>query len=233
MRGVSDLDLERFLVDDLDPQDAARVAAAINDDPELAAHVASRRAEQRAFAAVRPRLPARVAIDDRRGSFAQRLRVLLAPAALATACVVAFMVLPRSPSDDVTARGAALPVALVVQREGRVFRHAQSVPLRADDRVRIEVTSARDGVGTVVGIDERGAVSLLYGAASVTRGVTIFPDSLALDDSVGPETWIVVVDDVPHDARRVAAAFLSSSGLAAQFPGASIGVVRFEKEGSP
>jgi hypothetical protein len=42
MTRVTDLDIERFLVDDLDDADRVRVAAAVAADPALAANVAAR-----------------------------------------------------------------------------------------------------------------------------------------------------------------------------------------------
>jgi hypothetical protein len=245
MRAVSDLDLERFLVDELDATERDRVAAAIAADVELAAYVHIRRADQQAFRIAHPRAPAPTV------SLWARLRTSFptAPALAAVACAVLFVAVGRvddkvdeevdeevdgGAATGIVARGA-LPVALTVLRGGQVFRHGVGVPLRAGDAVRVEVDCPTGGFATVVGVDSRGVVSVYYDGVPVARGRAPLPGSLVLDDAAGAEEWIVIVDATAPGAKRVAQALRQSATdagdrLAAAFPRATIGVVRFEKE---
>ncbi|MFP2925295.1 hypothetical protein ACLESO_08770 [Pyxidicoccus sp. 3LG] len=61
--GVPDLLIERYLCGELSSEEALRVEEAARASPELAAHLERRRAEQQAFAAVRPFAPVGARIE--------------------------------------------------------------------------------------------------------------------------------------------------------------------------
>ena len=239
MRAVADLDLERFLVDDLDDAERARVARAIDDDPALAAYVAERRASQRAFALAGPRRrpvgdlsPAR----DRRGWFSVGA---LVPALAAAAAVVVFATVgdvagdgTLVPDPTVHARGRALAVAVVVRRGDAVLRPGPGALVRAGDAVRFETTLPAPGRCSVVGADDRGPVVVHEEDAPMPAGVAALPGALVLDDAPGPERfWIACGPRAPGGAALARAwrqaGGPSTAGLADDVASA---VVVLEKE---
>lgn len=235
MSRISDLELERFLTDDLDDSARARVAAAVAVDADLAAVVAERRAEQRAFFIQHPRAPVPPVSMRARLSSWSRLRLAAAPLAAAAAAVVAFVVVtPDAPRDDagVRARGAALSARLLVQRAASdrppvVFAH-QGEPLRAGDAVRVEVDLARAARCAVVGVDARGVRALHYDDVAVDAGLQVLPEALVLDDSTGPEELVVVCDAGERVDERT-----DVTALAKRAPQARIAVLAFTKEPAP
>lgn len=190
MTRVSDLDLERFLTDDfVDDDERVRIAAAIATDATLSAHVAERRLDQQAWAALHRRPPTVVpTMTTRWRGFWRVLR--LSPLVAVAAAVL--VVVTRTPDTaGVATRGAGLVAHLLVRRDAVVFVHAQQ-PLRAGDAVRIEVELDVDDRCSVIGVDARNARSLLYDDIAVASGTTVLPDALVLDDSSGDELLAVV-----------------------------------------
>jgi hypothetical protein len=246
MTRVTDLDLERFLVDDLDDADRARVAAAIDSDPDLAAHVAARTSEQQAFFARRPLPPvvqAGAATDDDKAPLAVRLsawaRVLRgAFVAVPAAAIVAVLVVVSVgdvPGVGVGVRGEALSARLVVRREAQVFRHAGE-PLRAGDAVRIEVDLAAPALCSVIGVDVKGAAVVHYDNIALRAGSGVFPDALVLDAAEGAEDLIVACDVGAVDVDAIvsgAAGSVDVDAVARRAPRAKLAVLSFVKEPAP
>lgn len=247
MTRVTDLDLERFLVDDLDDTDRERVAAAIAANPALAAHVAARRTEQQAFFARRPLLapapqelasatppPSRFSLQGL-GAWAVWLRrALLA----APAVVVVGLVVLRADAPGVAVRGAALSARLVVRRDAQVFRHAGE-PLRAGDAVRIEVDLAAPALCSVIGVDVKGAALVHYDNVGLGAGSSVFPDALVLDAAEGAEDLIVVCDGGAIDVDAIVSGAVGGvavdvvDAVARRAPQARLAVLSFVKEPAP
>lgn len=249
MTRVTDLELERFLVDDLDDADRARVAAAIAADPDLAAHVALRRDEQQAFFARRPTLAPAVAARDvdadadvplaaRLGAWARGLRGALV-AVPAAAIVAVLVVVSVGDAPGVAVRGEALSARLVVRRDAQVFRHAGE-PLRAGDAVRIEVDLAAPSLCSVIGVDVKGAAVVHYDNVALRAGSGVFPDALVLDAAEGAEDLIIACDAAAIDVDAVVAAGGASvdgavdvDAVARRAPRAKLAVLSFVKEPAP
>jgi hypothetical protein len=248
MTRVTDLDLERFLVDDLDDADRERVAAAIAADPALAAHVAARRTEQQAFFARRPLLapaPQELASATPHSRFSLqglgawavwlRRALLAAPAVV----VVGLVVLRAPDAPGVAVRGPALSARLVVRRDAQVFRHAGE-PLRAGDAVRIEVDLAAPALCSVIGVDVKGAALVHYDNVGLGAGSSVFPDALVLDAAEGAEDLIVVCDGGAVDVEAIVSgasvggvAIDVVDAVARRAPRARLAVLSFVKEPAP
>jgi len=246
MRAVSDLDLERFLTDDLSDVERARVLAAVEADPELAAFVDARRSDQQRYAArVAPRR-AHAAVADARSSSGNGLvaRIvagfrasLVGPMLAAAACLAVFFVIGGDDVDDGTrTRGDALAVSAVIRRidagTESLFR-LQSQPLRAGDALRLSVPEGFRGQRVVVvSVDARGAVVAVLDDIVGSDGYVT--GSVVLDDSTGKEQLVVLVTTA-GPARAVADvrhAMEHPAGFGS-LRGTPFGVVAFEKEPAP
>ncbi len=247
MRSVSDLDLERFLVDDLDDIERTQIAAAIDHDVELQRYVTMRRAAQtRWHSTARPFVLPKTPPTLRQrwaswaSSFAAWRAQGLGLAGLA-ACL-ALIVVGRGTDvegdvDVVRSRGGGGVVTVAVQRQGQVFRW-QDQPLRAGDAVRIGGVAPGSFV-VVVSVDRRGVASLLTEIRGGADGW--LPGSLVLDDSEGPEQWLIATSATAFDGARFVAAASSSaaaslssaaspSALRAAFAQVTLHDFVFEKE---
>lgn len=209
---VSDETIERFLVDDLSVAERDVVRRTVESDAALRAYINAREADRRAFVIEAPRL----ALPELLRNAKPRARTLpmrltAFAGAFAMACALVFMIV-RDGDDTVRLKGGALPVDVVVRRDGRLFELAPGVTLRPGDALRIEVTSAQAGFVSAVLVDGRGA-SLVYEAVPIARGVSVLPDSLVLDDVTGAEALHVLftiarpatgamVEAVKHDPTR-------------------------------
>ena len=244
MRSVSDLNLERFLVDDLDPAEQARIGSVIAADVELQRFIATRRASQEDFRNHAPaqRLPLSTpSLWTRLISFVEGLQGQGLVLAGSAACVVLFLaVAGRGPDEDsIRVRGGADEVTLAVQREGQVFIHRDQ-PLRAGDAVRLGAGPPGAFV-VIVSVDHRGVASVLRAGVRVDADHWV-PGSLVLDDSEGPERWFVATAETPIDAAALVAAIRRSGSSTASenrvtlgpaFAGVTLRSVAFEKEPRP
>lgn len=184
----TDLEIEMYLVGDLDAEAAARIEDAASKTPALAAYLAERRAEQEAFALHRPRLT-----FDERPSWRQRFKHAWAPvgiAAVAAGFAIFFLTQPPDESG-LYARGSALSARLIAKREAVVFPVGPQTPLRAGDRLRLEITLETPSACSAVGVDAKGASTVLHDEVPLEKGVQLFPQSVVLDDALGRERIIV------------------------------------------
>lgn len=195
MRSVSDLDLERFLVDDLDPDERDRVAKAIAVDDELQAFVARRRLAQRQWQAqAAPWVTPFVTSRWRAWLLGLRHEFSFGSLASAVAALVLVLVGVRGNNTDqhdeaatVRARGVG-DVVVAVQRHGHVFRYTQQ-PLRAGDAIRLG--GAPPGAyATVIAVDVHGVASVVVQEAVVDADGWL-AGSLVLDNSEGPERFVI------------------------------------------
>lgn len=217
MRSVSDLDLERFLVDDLEPAEREFVSSAVANDVELQAFVAHRRAEQQQWRNAAPAWQPPVSLSSRLTAWFATIRTSVSATGLAlsgaAAGIALLLVGLRDEPDVIRARGGG-DVVVAVQRDGHVFRHEQQ-PLRSGDAVRLGGATPRSHV-SVVSIDVHGVVALVLDNAVVDEDGWI-AGSLVLDDSEGPERFAVAMSSQTIDAKvlveLVRTAALSSTAL--------------------
>ncbi|WP_164021015.1 hypothetical protein [Pyxidicoccus trucidator] len=220
--GVPDLLIERYLCGELSSKEALRVEEAARASPELAAHLARRRAEQGAFATVRPfgpvgaRIEAQRSDEGRRATDAPRglvgglmadLRWALPALGLCALVAVIAVREPASTSGDdrVRVRGG-LTARVLVKRGDTVFEQRPGVVLRPGDRVRLEVEDVEGGTLYVVGLSDHGHAMPLHGfeqtggAVTMEPGRLLLPGSLELDAAPEREALVVVLAAKAEDA---------------------------------
>jgi hypothetical protein len=225
---LSDLALERLLMDEPQPP-TARAAAR--------AHLAScERCSQRsdALAAApaqapdpqwwaRPPEPRRA----RRGVETRwRVRARLGAGAVTLAAAAALVFTLRSrpvaPVDDTQIKGGGFILELVARRaDGRVEPVFEGSVLHPNDAVRFVVTAPEPGQLAVVGFDSAGQASIYAPAAATTSGPHELPGSIVLDDTLGAERFVAVLCREALDEATLRRAALSGAGgLTRSLPGA-------------
>ncbi|WP_342380340.1 hypothetical protein NVS55_12210 [Myxococcus stipitatus] len=205
--GVPDLLLERYLCDELSPEEALRVEEAASASPELSAHLRERRAEKAAFALVRPFGPMRARLETPRPSRWLALRRWSLPVLMLGGVLAA--VVPRLVAVDeverVRVRGG-LTARVLVKRGDAIFEQGPGVVLRPGDRVRVEVEDVDGGALYVLALSETGRVTPLQGfettggALSMGPGRWVLPGSLELDAAPEQEALVVVLAAEGQDA---------------------------------
>lgn len=220
----TDLEIEMYLVGDLDASAHARVDSAAKDDPALAAYLSERKAEQKAFSLSRPRID-----FEQQAPWWRRYKRVFAPAGTlaAIACGLALFFLIQPPDESgVYARGTALSARLIAKREAVVFPVTQATPLRANDRLRLEVTLPTASTCSAVGIDAKGTPAILHDQVALQKGVALFPNSVTLDGTVGRERIVI---GCGISAAALSAAIARESLASLKVP---LAVLLYEKEGA-
>ncbi|NTX17427.1 hypothetical protein HUA76_42320 [Myxococcus sp. CA056] len=225
--GVPDLLVERYLCDELSPEEARHVEEAARASPALAAHLRERRAEKAAFALVRPFGPVRARLELPRPSRWRMLWRWSQPVLVLG--VVLAAVLPRLHSlqevERVRVRGG-LTARVLVKRGEVVFEQGPGAVLRSGDRVRVEVEDVEGGALYVLAVSERGRVTPLQGfpatggTLSMVPGRWVLPGSLELDDAPEQEALVVVLAADARDAPSPEAIhrWLEQAAREADFP---------------
>lgn len=248
----SDLELERYLVNDADDALRARIDEAARADPRLAAHLSERRAEKAAFALLHPRLPVLPNEDTGDRSINSLLSILskwrlsVGAGALAAAAAVILVVLPAAPApapapDPGAVAGpvrlkGAVALDVVVKRGPRAFGLRPGALLRAGDALQLAAAGAPAGFATLVVHElDTGATAVLVdneAVASGEDGVVRLPRTIVLDEHVGPEELVLLVTPERVLAKDAVAAILEGRPPLAAGVG-HVGVVRYEKEPQP
>jgi hypothetical protein len=199
----SRIDLCRLATNDLPPDDAARLRAAIADDPAAAAFLDGL---ERARAAAPPfdaaAIRGRVA-PKRRSTWAPLL--MLAAAAALTAGLSSALVGAADPMTDapsIRARGATPGLTLSRAVDGRLVPW-DGAPLGEGDVLGATVFTPEAAGVVLMSIDGDGAVSVYFGASGdpepITAGEPVhLPGTIVLDGAPGPEVFVAVFD-VPAD----------------------------------
>jgi hypothetical protein len=238
---VTLFDVERHACGELSGDAAARVQAALNGDPTLAAVHAELVAADRAFLATHPPAAFLASLERRRAEeatgFARVVATLRAfvsgplVAAAAAASVALFVAVqavdvPQDRGNDATTRtkgSAPTPTLSFVVKTpaGGARTGRDGEPLRAGDQIQLVVTDLPRRAMVIVAIDGDGDVSTWAAEDDVTRAegrVDAAPrtlaSSLVLDHSRGAERFFVVWgDDVRALRKRAneAAAHLAAS----------------------
>lgn len=189
---------------------AARCAACRSELDE--ALRASRRFEQSVFPRTRAAVEARAA---RRWAWPRLAPALGLGLGLATA--LALLVLPaRQPAFQEKGTGA---LTVYGRRGDRVFSVESGARLRPGDGVRFGVQTGF-GYVAIASIDARGQVSVYLQSTALARdvrSVQLLPDSIVLDDAIGPERIFAFFSDSPVSCDEVtrALAALGASGVEA------------------
>lgn len=214
---ISQLDVERFLLGEMDDGEMSRVRTAAGECDRCSARLEETRQDERAFA-LKP-VPEEIrrawtGSAARRTSPVTRVLAILVPVA-AAAAIALVVALPGAGGQDgipgigdragegmtrvmgagVEARGPQL--GFYVLEGGRSVLGAPGQRLSAGDRIQFWYKVARETTGVVVGIDGRGAVTAYVagegGSLEVFRGGRdhVAGSSVVLDDSRGPERFFL------------------------------------------
>lgn len=222
---VSDLTLDQLEADELSGERARAVQAHLAGCRRCSTRRARMAADARAFlattesAATERRLHQ---LQGPRASPARRLRRTggwITAAALAAATV---LLMPRAPSDVTRTKGAGLVLSFFVKRGESVIRGADGMHVRAGDRLRFTVRTARAGHLTVLSIDGAGVVSTYYPASEPSVRIDATASERALDASVeldatpGEETIAALICDTPADVESARREIQTSHSLVDQ-----------------
>lgn len=210
-RALTDLELERWLADDL-PADRTRAATAADR-----ARLDELRAEHAAFLAtvdiaaelrgIGRRVASASAAPVRR--IAPRRAWLVPGGALAAAALVVVVVgvvlrgRPPDPDDDRRAKGGSVGLVIHAATRDDPRRIASGDPVRGGDRIRFEVSVPGPGYIAVVSVAASGAASVYYpfggrAAAAIDPGAgAVLPGAVRLDAAGGDEQIYAVYGDRP------------------------------------
>jgi hypothetical protein len=194
-RALGDLELERWLADDLP---AARIAAATAADR---ARLDELRAEHAAFLAGVDVGGEVRAIRRRAGAPARRVARpwWIAGGALAAAAALAVVVLRPAPGpdDDLRAKGG-VGLVIHVAADGTSRAVTRDGAVHPGDRIRFQVSAPGPGHVAVVGVDAAGVATVYhpYGgsrsAALPAGDGGVLPGAIALDAALGDEAIYAV-----------------------------------------
>jgi len=131
---------------------------------------------------------------------APRIRMLVASATAALACVALVVVLARR-SEEVPIERAKGQVSFeVIRRDlhGRVGDVESGDRLRPDEAIRFRVTAHEPGYLTILGIDAARAITPYASTLAVSRETPLLvAGSIILDATLGPERIVAIVCDWP------------------------------------
>jgi hypothetical protein len=133
-------------------------------------------------------------------SRAPRIRMIVASATAALACVAVVVMLARRPDDVPTERPKGEVSFEVIRRDlhGRVGDVASGDRLRPDEAIRFRVTVHEPGYLTILGIDAARAITPYATTLAVARETPLLvAGSIILDATLGPERIVAVVCDWP------------------------------------
>ncbi|MBN2362212.1 MAG: hypothetical protein JXR83_22360 [Deltaproteobacteria bacterium] len=209
-RRVSAQLIERYVTGELDAGGRAEMSRLAAADSALAARIAEREAEHRAFLVDARRRPyadlLREAGQPMRRPSQRLLWGISALAAASALVVVAVMVVPEAiekPPDQVRLKGKpGVQAAVLHQGQTRLLTSGEN--LEAGDRLRLVVDDPRGGFVTVLLQDCGGEVAVVYRPEEigrVTAGRIELPGSIELDAAAGTERLFVIVsDELPDPA---------------------------------
>jgi hypothetical protein len=206
-RQFTDLELERFLADDLPAARKAEIEATATeaDRAQLAVFRAQSEAflagvdvaaEVRAIGKKMAKLPA----EPRR--FASWWRWVFAGGALAAAAAALLIIVRRDPrpsDDDLAVKGG--DVGLIIHTENRQLADGDNV--KPGERIRFAINAGTRGYVAVAGIDATGSSTVYFpfhGEAPAPVDPTVdhvLPGAIALDATPGSETFYVLYSKRP------------------------------------
>jgi len=227
-RRFSELDLERYRLGELPPQEAAELRRCLGEDEALAARLLELDRSSEAIRA--QQLPARMAEGVRRRT-EDRIRsgprtVVLA--ALAAAALAVLAVMPRAlgPAADDGIRVKGLEPALLLFRKTPAGSEAleDGARVRVGDVIRVGYRAAGRRYGAILSIDGRGAVTRHLPregreAARLAAGdANLLDQAYELDDAPRWERFFLVTADEPFDVGPALQAAREAARSAAGSP---------------
>jgi len=237
--GIRDFELERYLLGELDEATTARVRAAVESDPDVAARLAALEASSAEILARTPAAEVARSIEGRKrvsdARAAQTARptrflMILAPTVAAAALVLA--VVNRGEPDggkpavvdtgfgDRSKGDPALTVFLRRGPDAQELRDGDAA--RKGDVLQLSYTAAGRGFGVIVSIDGGGTVTLHYpeeplSSTALGTGINALPHSYELDAAPRFERFFFLTSDRPIDVESV----LARARALAHDPGAA------------
>jgi len=230
-REVTAHQLRRFAAGELDATATEQLNSHLVGCLDCAAALAEIQSDQAAFRTVMPF--DRFAADHARRQAAhtpfanlvrwwRAARWPLATTTVAAAAVIALLIVAR-PDDQLRLKGSDVKIGFLIKQGDEIRRGSDGERLTAGDRIQFLVRADAAAQSMVlVGIDGRGAVTV-YGAESLLEQVKgepevrLLPESIILDDAVGPERFFAVFSsdlgpEALHTAVQLAAQELARSG---------------------
>ena len=225
---VSDYQLERFLLDELAPDERAALLARIGSDPALQVRLDALDASSTALLAAYPAATQVPEIERRlhlarvRESVARSRRVRTGALAIAlplAAAAILFAVGPRLPESPPGEPGL-IETTPKGEGHGKLRLHrrtaagseslAAGATVAAGDALQVSFVPGTASHATVVSIDGAGAVTLHWPvtaaqSTAVSERVLV-PNAYELDDAPEFERFLLVTSDRPIDVARVLAA---------------------------
>jgi hypothetical protein len=211
---LSDLAIDRWLVGELDEAGIDLAEQHIEACARCHARYREVQADREAFLAVPPPLKRPV----RRAP--PRWRTYWVSAGALTAAVAALLVWlslrgsePDGESDRTRLKGAGFSIGFYVLRDGNVFEPRADEPLRPGDAVRFALGAARDTHVLILGKDSAGVVSVYYSDGPYAARVEAsgdeirLPESVTLDDVLGPEDVVALFCELAVLAEPIAASW--------------------------
>jgi len=206
-RTFTDLELERFLAEDLPAARRAEIEATATTADRT--RLDELRSENQAFLAQVDVAAEVRAIGRRMEKLAPEPRKLatwwrwvFAGGALAAAAAAVLIFVRRDDApteDDVGIKGG--DVALIIHTAGR--RLASGDTVQAGEQIRFEISAGRRGYVAIVGIDGAGAQTVYFpfqGTQPVAIDPTvdrILPGAVKLDATPGDETFYALYSELP------------------------------------
>ncbi len=235
MERIPDWLLERYALGELPPERLAAIRARLETDPELAARLASLRADDAAFLAAWP--PRRVVpgLEARVASTRGWRPIWLVPALAAAAALVVMVGRgpapvtggpDEAPLEVGRPKGLTPEIRVYRSAEGQVERLAPGATARAGDLLQVGYVAGGAGYGVVLSIDGNGVVTdHVVGpggrsAALDPGGEVPLVNAYELDAAPRFERFFLVASDAPFDYApvRSAAERLAADPAAASAP---------------
>ena len=229
-RKIPDVVLERYRLNELEPNSARTVEAMLAADSELRARLD---ALEISDTEIRRDDLVRVTIHDRPAPFSPRTAVRFATVALvAAAAVILILVIPRAPSPSNGPAGDRLKGTVGARPSLSVYRRTAAGSERmtdgdlvhAGDLLRLGYASAGRPFGVILSIDGRGTVTMHLPpsgdrAAALQSGSTVLLDAAyELDDAPRIERFYFIT---AGDAFAVAPV-MQAAKQAAGTPGGAL-----------
>jgi hypothetical protein len=211
---ISDLRLDAWLAQNLADQEARALRAHLSGCARCQSREALLREEREQFGAAHPELPAWLAPQSGDADLTQvaasKLRARgsawLAGLAVAAACLLAFIALPRA---SVRTKGSDY-LSFYVKRGEAVHRGRLGEQVRRGDRLRFAYTASSPRYLAILSLDGARRASVYHPATAQAERVepgseVLLPSAVELDEAPGEERIYAVFCDQPPQLERLRA----------------------------
>lgn len=237
---LSDLQLDRWLADELEPEQVARASAHVAECLPCRARREALRKDREDFVLAPPALRLPELEGSGRPSSRRSRWVLAAIGAVAAAAALALLLRGRvtppelvSVNDVVRAKGSPFELAAVVERGDHQVRARSGDRVHRGDRVQLAYSTMAPVFLVVVGVDGTKQATVYFPEAEVPQRVepgseVELPFSLVLDATPGAETFVAVACGEARLPKEVARA-VEGAGAGVELPGCDVATLRLEK----